>query len=110
MSIASLGILGGLATTAGAQRAADTQRVDTETTDQSRAVTADEHAENAAGIGQTEEDASTTDRDADGRRLWENTRRKKTTAAATASTTDSPLPPISKDPTGACGNQLDLVG
>jgi hypothetical protein len=112
MSIASLGILGGLATTAGAQRAADTQRVDSETTDQSRAVAADEHAENAAGIGQTEEDAGTTDRDADGRRLWENTRRKKTTPAtsATASTTESSAPPISKDPTGACGNELDLVG
>jgi hypothetical protein len=111
MSIASLGILGGLATTAGAQRAADTQRVDSETTDQSRAVTADEHAENAAGIGQTEEDASTTDRDADGRRLWENTRRKKATTSTTApTTTDSPPPPISKDPTGACGNELDLVG
>jgi hypothetical protein len=108
MSIASLGILGGLATTAGAQRAADTQRVDSETTDQTRAATANEHAENAAGIGQTEEDAGTTDRDADGRRLWENTRRQKTVAAT--ATTESVAPPISKDPTGACGNQLDVVG
>jgi hypothetical protein len=111
MSIASLGIMGGLATTAGAQRAADTQRVDSDTTDQSRAVTADEHAESAAGIGQTEEDSGTTDRDADGRRLWENTRRKKTAApAATPTSSEIPLPPISKDPTGASGNQLDLVG
>jgi hypothetical protein len=109
MSIASLGILGGLATTAGAQRAADTPRVDSETTDQSRAVTADEHAENAAGIGQTEQDSGPTDRDADGRRLWENTRRKK--AASASATPESPAPPpISKDPTGSCGGELDLVG
>jgi hypothetical protein len=110
MSIASLGIIGGLATTAGAQRAADTQRVDSETTDQTRAVTADEHAENAAGIGQTEQDAGTTDRDADGRRLWENTRRKKAAPTANTTATDSPDPPISKDPTGACGGAVDLVG
>ena len=108
MSIASLGILGGLATTAGAQRAADTERVERDTTDQTRAAAANEHAENAAGIGQTEEDAGTTDRDADGRRPWENTRRKKPTADTT--TTESSAPPISKDPTGACGNELDLVG
>jgi len=109
MSIASLGILGGLATTAGAQRAADTQRVDSDATDQTRATTADEHAENAAGIGQTEEDSGTTDRDADGRRIWENTRRKKAAPSATAPT-ESPAPPVSKDPTGACGGELDLVG
>jgi hypothetical protein len=100
--------MGGLATTAGAQRAADTERVERETTDQSRAADANEHAENASGIGQTEEDAGTTDRDADGRRLWENTRRKK--PGATSDTVDAPPPPISKDPTGACGNELDLVG
>lgn len=107
MSIASLGIMGGLASTAGAQRAADTQRVDSETTDQTRAAAANEHAENAAGIGQTEEDAGTTDRDADGRRPWENTRRKK--ADPTPNSIESTAP-ASKDPTGACGGQLDLVG
>src|SRR6185369_12630880 len=107
MSIASLGIVSSLATSAGAQRAADTQRVDSETADQSRASAAAEHAENAAGIGQTEEDAGTTDRDADGRRLWENTRRKKAPADSTVA--ESAAPPISKDPTGACGNELDLV-
>jgi hypothetical protein len=108
MSIASLGILGGLATTTGAQRAADAERVERDTIDQTRAAAASEHAENAAGIGQTEEDSGTTDRDADGRRLWENTRRKK--ATADTATSESSAPPISKDPTGACGNELDLVG
>ena len=108
MSIASLGILGGLASTAGAQRAADTQRVDSDANDQSRAVTANEHAENAAGIGQTEEDSQTSDRDADGRRPWENTRRKPTVPPSES--VESTAPPVSKDPTGACGGQLDLVG
>ena len=108
MSIASLGIVGGLASSATAQRAADTERIERETTEQTRQTTADEKAENAAGIGQTEEDSQTSERDADGRRPWENTRRKKTPpASATAESTELPS---SKDPTGACGNQLDLMG
>ena len=108
MSIASLGIVGGLATT-GRRPAPPTQNASIVKPPSNRAAAAaSEHAENAAGIGQTEEDAGTTDRDADGRRLWENTRRKK--AAAGTAAAESTTPPISKDPTGACGIQLDLMG
>ena len=111
MSIASLGIMGGLATTAGAQRTADTERVERDATDQSRAATADEHAENAAGIGQTEEDSQSADRDADGRRLWEKpTRPKKPDATVATPALTDPASHLSKDPTGSCGNELDLLG
>ena len=77
MSIGSLGIVGGLAGTALPQRAAETDRVQREASDQTRAADASQQAENAAGIGQTEEDSQTSERDADGRRLWENQQRTK---------------------------------
>jgi type II secretory pathway pseudopilin PulG len=106
MSIASLGIVGGLAGTALPQRAAESERVQRETVDQSRAAAASEQAESAAGIGQTEEDSQTSDRDADGRRLWEQTAQSK---ASDAAGKESPNP-LAKDPSGTCGGQLDLVG
>jgi hypothetical protein len=63
--------------------------------------------EKAEGVGATDgEDNETSDRDADGRRLWEaaaKTRRK-------ASQEDAPPPPLSKDTTGEAGQTLDLSG
>ena len=70
-----------------------------------RRAATDEKAELAGGIGQTEEDEQTDERDADGRRLWERTRR------GPASPDDvAPGEPVSKDATGQAGNELDLVG
>ena len=110
MSIGSLGIVGGLAGTSLPQRAAEAEKTQRETIEQARAAQASEHAENAAGIGQTEEDSQTSERDADGRRLWEKQQRaKKPDPATPPATTDSTVP-LAKDPTGSCGNQLDLVG
>jgi type II secretory pathway pseudopilin PulG len=108
MSIASLGIVGSLAGTGLPQRAAEAEKAQRETTEQSRAAQANEQAENAAGIGQTQEDSQTSERDADGRRLWEQQGRSKakTVEAATAAVEA----PLAKDPSGACGGQLDLVG
>jgi hypothetical protein len=108
MSIASLGIAGSLAGTALPQRAADAEKAQRETTDQARAADATEQAENAAGIGQTEEDSQTSERDADGRRLWEEQRRTKAKAAEPEPQT-SPAS-LAKDPTGARGTHLDLLG
>src|SRR5216117_2848716 len=108
MSIASLGIVGGLAGTGLPQRAAEADKVQRETTEQARAAQASEQAENAAGIGQTEEDSQTSERDADGRRLWEEQRRAK---AKPAEPVESGIQaPLAKDPSGACGGTLDLVG
>ena len=108
MSIGSLGIVGGLAGTAVSQRTADADRVQRETVEQVRAAESSAQAENAAGIGQTEEDSQTAERDADGRRPWEQASRvtEKPAEAPPA----APHIPISKDPTGTCGGQLDLVG
>ncbi len=64
-------------------------------------------AETAEGVGATDgENNETSDRDADGRRLWEiapKARRK-------TSEEDSPPPPLSKDATGEAGQMLDLSG
>jgi type II secretory pathway pseudopilin PulG len=108
MSIASLGIVGGLAGAALPQRATDADRVQRETVEQTRATEASEQAENAAGIGQTEEDSQTSERDADGRRLWEEPQRTKKNPPAPAAA--EPQVPLAKDPSGDCGGQLDLVG
>src|SRR5262245_16539386 len=103
MSIASLGVIGGLAGSPMPQRASETDRADRQSVDQQRTAEATERAESAAGIGQTEEDAQTSERDADGRRIWENQERTKSKDSLPASS-DSPLP-LAKDPSGACGGQ-----
>jgi hypothetical protein len=108
MSIGSLGIVGGLAGTAVPQRAAEAERVQRETTEQGRAAEAGEKAENAAGIGQTEEDSQASERDADGRRLWEKQDGPKKKPAELVDS-ESRVP-VAKDPTGTCGGELDLVG
>jgi hypothetical protein len=107
MSIASLGIVGGLAGTALPQRAADAERVQRETVEQTRAADASHEAENAAGIGETAEDSQTSERDADGRRLWEEQQSAKPKSPPAAAEASSP--PVSKDPSGARGGLLDLT-
>jgi hypothetical protein len=106
MTIQSLGMIGGFATTGAGQRAADVDRTPRDASEQGRAVQAAERAEAAAGIGQTEEDAQTSERDADGRRLWEAPPQASSTTPASA---DTP-PALSKDATGQRGNELDVVG
>src|SRR5262245_26041016 len=104
MSIASLGVLGSLAGTALPQRTAETDRAERESSLQERAAEATQKAENAAGIGQTEEDSQASERDADGRRPWEQPIRliqKNSSVEQTES-----APPLSKDPSGASGSQL----
>jgi len=63
-------------------------------------------AERAAGIGQTEEDSETSERDADGRRPWEFPQRPESEDVDSA----GPQGRQSKDVTGVAGNQLDLTG
>lgn len=62
-------------------------------------------AEQAGGIGQTEEDEETDERDADGRRLWERGPQKSNSAAGAESDARQ-----GKDTTGESGNVLDLLG
>jgi hypothetical protein len=106
MNIGSLGIIGSLASTPVSQRVAEADRAQQATSEQSRAADASERAELAAGIGQTAEDSEAADRDADGRRLWERPLQKEPENAEQAATQAA----LSKDPTGICGGELDLVG
>jgi hypothetical protein len=73
-----------------------------------RQIETSQKAESADGIGETERDQESSERDADGRRLWEKPaeagpKESLREAAAAASRQ-------SKDPSGQCGNQLDLTG
>ncbi|MCC6492348.1 MAG: hypothetical protein IT424_04945 [Pirellulales bacterium] len=61
-------------------------------------------SEQASGIGQTQEDRQSSERDADGRRLWEDQRRRKPTGDEHDALRQA------KDLTGQAGNSLDLTG
>ena len=87
----------------------ETERAQKESISQQRQLDAATHAEQTAGIGQTEQDQGKSERDADGRRLWEGPverkeGRKKSAADAEAEARQS------KDPTGQSGTRLDLTG
>ncbi len=114
MSIGPMGIVGSLA---GGQvqqaKGSDTDRVQQDTAAQSRETKNTEKAEQA--IGRTSEDAQTSDRDADGRRLWDPEEEPgKQEAEVEAEVDDgqasSGQPPKAKDPDGNCGTKLDLSG
>lgn len=108
--------LGGLISAAGSPlaqtRGADVDRAAQETNATQREVKNAERAADAAGIGQTDEDQETGERDADGRRLWERAA-PKDQASAAAAAEDAAVQPAGhqvKDPSGDCGNLLDLTG
>jgi hypothetical protein len=108
MNIGSLGIVGGMAATPLSQRTAETDRAERETIEQVRATQADDKAEQAGGIGQTEEDGEVTDRDADGRRPWELAEARREGPLSEAETAAAAI--RAKDPRGEAGSQLDLLG
>ncbi len=104
------GIAGSVAGSPLAQsKSSDVERTGQDVANQQRRVQADKKAESAAGIGQTDgEDHETAERDADGRRLWEETAGKKTEQEAAQ---DDPDPERqSKDTSGLSGNLFDLSG
>lgn len=74
---------------------------------QQRQVENEYQAERAAGIGETDEDRESSERDADGRRLWEA---PPEAAHSDEGEPDATLPRQSKDATGQSGTQLDLTG
>lgn len=109
----SMGPVGGvLGSAAGAPlsqtKGSAKERSAQDATNQARTVDAETKAEKAAGIGQTQEDQATGDRDADGRRMWEAIQKAKEQAEENA---ESPKPTKqSKDATGQAGGALDLTG
>ena len=86
----------------------ETERAQKDSHAQHRQVDADQRAERAAGIGQTEQDQESSERDADGRRLWETPPQGE----KDGKDDDVSAVPLrqSKDATGQSGTQLDLTG
>ena len=109
MSIGSLpGIVASAAGTPLAQSKAEVERTNIEVGAQQRQVFNERKAESAAGIGETDgQDHETSERDADGRRLWEAPPGGKNNPNAKNSEI---IPPPSRDATGQSGNLLDLSG
>ena len=109
----NMGALGGVVgSAAGAPLSqtagSETERAQKDSVAQHRQVDGSEKAERAAGIGQTEQDQESSERDADGRRLWEApVKSGSDTQSADGSETDFRQ---SKDATGQSGTQLDLTG
>jgi hypothetical protein len=105
--------LGGIVTSAAGAPLSQTSGSETERAQKdgqaiSRQADARESAEKAAGIGQTDEDQQSSERDADGRRPWEVPARRGRDPANDELAEG--VPRQSKDATGQCGNQLDLTG
>ncbi len=111
MSVGPLaGLAASVAGTALAQsKGTDVEQTQTDANSFQRHVQSDKKAENAAGIDAADgEDHETAERDADGRRIWEDSHRKKEDESE-----DSPPPPESprcKDVSGQSGTLLDLEG
>jgi hypothetical protein len=105
------GIVGSAAGTPLSQTAgAETERTQRDTASQHRQIDGNERSERAAGIGQTEKDQESSERDADGRRLWEAPGKGKDAKDEPVSDDGSALSKQSKDPTGQSGTKLDLTG
>lgn len=103
MSIGPTTFAAGLASLSQA-RGNETERLQQETAAKERQIAGDRHAESAAGVGTTEGDAAASDRDADGRRLWERP------PVVQAGKADDEEPHGAKDLSGQSGSLLDLTG
>ncbi|MHB9078024.1 MAG: hypothetical protein ACYC3X_11075 [Pirellulaceae bacterium] len=111
MSVGSLGIIGSLAGSPLAQsQGTEVNRTQQETSNQLRQTQMLDKAESASGVGQTEQDEGATDRDADGRRLWERSGSPSEEPAAEFDQAAEDALRSSKDPSGMTGRQLDLQG
>jgi hypothetical protein len=109
MSVGSLGgILGSAAGAPLSQTSgSEAERTQRDSATQQRQTDTDARAERAAGIGTTEQDQETNERDADGRRMWEAPPEKQATDEEEPAAAS---PRQSKDATGLSGTHLDLTG
>ena len=84
----------------------ESERLQRDAATQTRQIDSNQQAERAAGIGQTEQDQESSERDADGRRLWEAPAK----AADKVKNEDAEAAVRqSKDASGQSGTQLDLT-
>jgi hypothetical protein len=102
-------IPGALSSAAGAPLSqtagSEAERTQRDATVHQRQASAQAKSEKASGIGQMDEDQQASERDADGRRLWEETRKKNAAGEA-----EPEVNRQAKDTTGMSGNALDLTG
>jgi len=113
MSMGPMGMAGSIAGGVPQARGADSDRIKQQSNEQARQAESDQKAESASGVGETEQDEQASDRDADGRRLWEGSEEEKTEegeASTDEATRTGGNQPQSKDPTGMSGENLDLSG
>ena len=110
MSMGPLGIIGSAAGVPLTQASGEKDRRAGEAQNQS--AVSQTQAGNQAGVGEAEEQGESADRDADGRRLWEGDAgpEDEENAAEDKSAVCEENEPGNKDPTGNCGNQLDISG
>lgn len=87
---------------------AETERAAKDSAVQQRHANSEAKSESASGIGETEHDQEASERDADGRRLWEAPPEKQhqTQEGSPAAIEQRQV----KDPNGIAGNALDLTG
>jgi len=108
MSMGSFNILGSAAGVPYAQNnSSDVQRASQDSNSQKREQMSADKAESAAGIGETDSDQATEDRDADGRKIWEAAHKKEGSAEKEQVLDQEPR---SRDATDTRGNHLDLTG
>ncbi len=112
MSMGPLGMIGSAAGAPVAQsHGSDVSRSQQEVAGQARETRMSQRAEQASGVGQTEQHEQANERDADGRRPWELGPRQP--AEDESAAVESPIaapPGGAKDPTGVAGGRLDLQG
>ena len=110
MSVGPMGMASSVAGGLPQIRSADAGRAEKQSADQARQTKSDQQAEAAAGVGETTQDEKASDRDADGRRLWEAMPEQAAEADEAVGEAKTQEAPQSKDPTGTSGGQLDLSG
>lgn len=87
-------------------RGSETERAAQDSVRTERQAASEQKAEAAAGVGVTDQEHEASERDADGRRLWEEQHGKKTAPESPKETVERKA----LDPTGQCGTRLDLSG
>lgn len=92
-------------------KGAAAERAKQDAATQERTTEADLKSERASGVGQTEGDQRSSDRDADGRRLWERPPEGEEQAASEESSAEEgPAEEGKSPPSDDTGGRLDLIG
>ncbi len=89
-------------------KGSETERAQKDAVAGQRKADSEKKAEKASGVGETTEDQGVAERDADGRRLWEQPQDQEAAEKENAAASEPPRQV--KDPTGNSGNSLDLTG